>query len=171
MYILPAIEEDIPFLVRLINESYRGESNQGWTSEKHLLDGVRITPEQMFDQMLIPSGQFFKYQQGNDKPLGNVYLEIEEDSLYLGMLAVSPESQGKGIGKAILDFAFEYACKNQLKRVYLTVLSQRKELLEWYKKHGYKPSGHSKPFQGDNTHYIPKIPLDLIYMEKWVQGH
>jgi ribosomal protein S18 acetylase RimI-like enzyme len=167
--IVPATLSDIPFLVNLINESYRGASTKGWTSERHLLDGVRITSEQLADQMHFSGGHFFKYEEEPNNPLANVYLEIEKDSLYLGMLAVSPEIQGKGIGKGILNFAEKYAVDHQLKRIYMTVLAPRTELIEWYIRQGYRDTGKRKPFLGDTLHYIPKVPLELIYMEKFLE--
>jgi len=165
--IIPANESDIPGLVELINDSYRGAlSLKGWTSESHLLAGVRTTQDQLRELMVIPNASFFKYEEEFNKPLASVYLEIESDSLYLGMLTVNPELQGRGIGKALLDFAYHYGFIHQLTRVYISVLSPRIELIEWYERNGYIQTGERKEFLGDGKHYIPKVPLELIYMEK-----
>lgn len=54
---------------------------------------------------------------------------------YLQVLAVSPESQGKGIGKALLTFITEQADKNQLP-VYLETLVESNARI--YEKHGFR---------------------------------
>src|ERR1700759_310499 len=100
--VTPANEKDIPALNILVNSAYRGEqSKQGWTTEADLLDGIRTDEKSLRELMLQPGSAILKYEEEN-KILGCVHLKQEGNKIYLGMLTVSPQLQGKGIGKILL---------------------------------------------------------------------
>ena len=86
--------------------------------------------------------------------------------MYLGLLTVSPTLQTKGIGKQLLIEAEKYAKSQRCSFVEMTVISIRTELIEWYKKHGYKDIGEKKPFPNDLKFGIPKQPLEFIVMQR-----
>ena len=51
----PLIKEDIAELVILINSAYRGESSKkGWTTEAHLLGGIRTDEQSVLDLINTP---------------------------------------------------------------------------------------------------------------------
>ncbi len=84
--VIPAGYKDIPELVQLINSAYRGESSKkGWTTEAHLLDGDLRTDEETLKQLIDSSGSFLKYTEENII-MGCVYLQKQNEKLYLGML-------------------------------------------------------------------------------------
>ena len=85
----------------------------------------------------------FKCEDEN-RLIGCVYLSENNESLYLGMLTVSPLLQGKGIGKSLLKFADEFAMEKKLQTIEMTVISIRKELIDWYKSKGYVDTGIKK---------------------------
>lgn len=153
----------------LINAAYRGEeSKKGWTTEAEILGGIRIdemTLKAMLDQ---GKGAIMKYTGMDGEMLGTVYLEVKMPSLYLGMFAVSPLAQNKGIGKALLSFAEGFALVNGCDRITITVISTRGELIDWYKRHGYVPTGHSIAFADIKGRFgDPKVEaIDLIEMHK-----
>jgi len=100
--IAPAGLNDIPQLNSLVNSAYRGESaKKGWTHEADLIAGELRTDENVLKGMLTnPNAVILKYTQ-DGKIIGCVYLEKQQDHLYLGMLSVSPDVQARGIGKKI----------------------------------------------------------------------
>lgn len=169
MFITKATPTDIPELNQLINSAYRGEtSKNGWTTEAEILDGIRIDEETLSTYFTQNNVTILKCSNENSEILGTVYLELKTPKLYLGMFAVSPFVQGKGIGKMLLKSAEEFAIVNKCDRIAISVISNRAELIEWYIRHGYKATGHSITFEEiENRFGDPKIDeIRLISMEK-----
>jgi len=162
-----ATEKDIPALNVLINSAYRGDSSkQGWTTEADLLGGIRTDEESLKEMMQNANASILKYEEEN-KILACVYLKKEGNKLYLGMLTVSPQLQNKGIGKILLKASEDEARKRNCVAIFMTVISQRPELINWYKKHGYIDTGEKKPFPENDPRFgIPKTKLEFIVMEK-----
>jgi ribosomal protein S18 acetylase RimI-like enzyme len=153
----------------LINSAYRGESSKkGWTSEADLLGGIRTDEEGLINTINKETTFLLKYVE-NDKIIGCVQLEKQEGKLYLGMLTVSPELQGGGVGKKLLQAAEIYAKSLDLPIVTMTVISARSELIAWYERHGFQKTGEKKPFpMNDPKIGLPRQFLEFIVMEKKV---
>ncbi|WP_379090742.1 GNAT family N-acetyltransferase [Pedobacter sp. UC225_65] len=167
--ITTASEQDAKELNVLINAAYRGEeSKKGWTTEAEILGGLRIDEMTLKGMLAQGEGTIVKYTGSGEEILGTVYLEIKMPALYLGMFAVSPLSQSKGIGKALLSFAEDFALAHGCDRITLTVISIREELIDWYKRHGYVPTGHSIAFEDIEGRFgDPKVDaIELIEMQK-----
>lgn len=165
--ITKANKKDIPELNILVNSAYRGESSKiGWTTEEHLLEGIRTDEKgllQTFENELIT---VLKYTQ-NDKIIGTVSLEKQGTRLYLGMLTVSPELQSGGIGKQLLKASEAFAKQEKIFKIVMTVISVRTELINWYERHGYVRTGEKKPFPMDDPNFgKPKEFLEFIVLEK-----
>ncbi len=166
--ISPATEADIPALAILVNSAYRGESSKkGWTTEADLLGGIRTSEESLRAMLLNPNALILSYIEA-DKLLGCIYLETKGADLYLGMLTVSPDTQATGIGKKLLLAAEKIAVDKQCRAITMTVIAQRHELIAWYERRGYRPTGETQPFPNDPRFGIPKQPLEFIVMEKIV---
>jgi ribosomal protein S18 acetylase RimI-like enzyme len=161
---------DIPRLNLLVNSAYRGEySKKGWTTEADLLDGIRTDEQALRDIMDEPESFFLKYVL-DETIVACVHLRKDEEQLYLGMLTVSPDLQAKGIGKQLLLAAENEARKRDCGALYMTVISVRKELIEWYQRHGYVDSGIRKPFPSNDPRFgIPKMPLEFVVLRKEVR--
>jgi len=101
--------------------------------------------------------------------LGCVHLKKDGKNLHLGLLTVSPEEQGKGIGKQLLKAAEEEAKKSDCEYIQMEVISVRKELIEWYFRNGYMKTGAARPFEKNSCFGIPKLPLEFIELEKLVE--
>lgn len=162
-----ATAADAPSLNKLVNAAYRGDtSRQGWTTEADLLDGTRIDEDALRELLQQPNTAVLKYEETNDL-LGCVELRRENDKLYLGMLSVQPNTQGKGIGKKLLAAAEEFAKEKKCPKIFMTVISVRKELIDWYIRHGYVLTGERKPFNMPDTRWgIPKQNLEFVVLEK-----
>jgi len=169
MNISIATMADIPSLVVLVNSAYRGEgAKKGWTTEADLLDGIR-TDASSLTAMLNKTGATMLLYRNNEGLLaGCVYLEQQPDTVYLGMLTVSPLLQAGGIGKQLLQAAEDFAKRNGVDNISMTVISVRHELIAWYERHGYAKTGETKPFPTDPAFGIPKQPLEFIAMKKMI---
>lgn len=164
--ITPATAADIPALNQLVNSAYRGDSSRkGWTTEADLLDGIRTDDAGLQAMLDNPSAEILTYKVDNQL-LGCVYLEKKADALYLGMLTVSPELQAGGIGRTLLGAAENQARAQGCRAVTMTVIPQRTELIAWYQRRGYQPTGETQPFPTGPQFGLPKEPLSFIVLEK-----
>ena len=165
-FIRPAQLSDIPQLEKLVNSAYRGDSSRkGWTTEADLLDGIRTSTESLSELLQQPDSLVLLFEQDNQL-IGCVSLQKQRHQLYLGMLTVAPDLQAKGIGKQLL-FASEKTARDwNCSAITMTVISVREELIAWYRRHGYTPTGERKPFPDDPKFGIMKQPLEFIVLEK-----
>lgn len=159
---------DIAAIKDLLNISYRGEtSKQGWTTEANLIAGdIRSDENNVKEVMLLPGSVFLIYREEEKIITGCVNLQQHVEKIYLGMFGVSPLSQGTGIGKQLLKAAEEYAESLYCKSIYMTVISVRTELINWYKRHGYTDTGERKPFTEDGVTGKHLQALEFMVMEK-----
>lgn len=165
--ITPAVPADISSLNKLVNSAYRGESaTKGWTHEAHLIEGnVRTDESTLLELITKPGSVILKYMDSGEI-LGSVHLENKGDKLYLGMLTVSPEAQAGGIGRKLLRAAEEHARKEGLDAITMTVISVRKELIDWYERNGYHSTGEHQPFPDDPRFGTPRQNIEFIVLEK-----
>jgi ribosomal protein S18 acetylase RimI-like enzyme len=159
--------EDVTPLEKLINSAYRGEtSKQGWTTEANLLEGKRITADELIEIIKNKENTILKYTN-SEQIIGSVLLVNKGNKLYLGMLTVSPQLQNSGIGKKLLQEAEVHALASGLPKIVMTVISIREELIAWYSRHGFVDTGVREPFPlNDTDAIITNRPLEFIVMEK-----
>ncbi len=163
-----ATTSDIKAIKHLLNSAYRGEtSKQGWTTEAHLIGGEQRTDEEsVLQTMQLPESIFLKYTNEQNELIGCVNLQQHQQKLYLGMFSVSPQLQGGGIGKHLLQAAEEFAKHLHCVSIYMLVISVRTELIQWYERHGYKDTGERELFKEDTITGKHLQPLEFIVMEK-----
>lgn len=161
--------KDATVITQLLNSAYRGESSQqGWTTESHLIGGeVRTIPKEVEELITQPDSVFLKYT--TEEIIGCVNLQKHEDKIYLGMLSVKPGLQGGGIGKKLLSAADEYAKQLGCIAVYMTVISVRTELIDWYLRHGFIDTNIRKPFEEDGVSGNHLQKLEFAVLEKKLQ--
>jgi ribosomal protein S18 acetylase RimI-like enzyme len=163
-----ATPEDIPALAQLVNQAYRGDrSRLGWTTEADLIDGTRIDEPALRTLLDNPAGQLI-IGQSDEKLISCVYVEKQSDRLYLGMLTVDPQTQGQGIGKQMLAAADRYAEEQECSAITMTVVAQRPELIAWYERHGFRPTGETLPFPEETRFGVPRQTLSLLVLRKAV---
>jgi ribosomal protein S18 acetylase RimI-like enzyme len=147
----------------LVNSVYRGEnSKKGWTTEAYMLDGIRIDKESL-KKIISKKDNVIILAINEGEIIGCVHLEQKGSRCHLGMLSVNVNYQDKGIGKKIMEHSEEYA-KNEMKCsiMEMKVISQRKELIDFYIRRGYKITGESEPFLL-NTHFGEPKSSDLYF--------
>jgi GNAT superfamily N-acetyltransferase len=162
-----ATPADAGRISELVNSAYRGDyARQGWTTEADILDGSRTDANALKDVIARPGTVILKYMEGNEI-FGCVELALEARNLYLGMLTVEPRLQSKGIGKLLLNAGEAFARESHCSKIYMTVITVRSELIQWYERHGYVDSGKRKPFAFSDPRFgQPKQPLEFMVMEK-----
>ena len=138
-----ATVEDIPALVELVNGVYRGKNAlKGWTSEAKILDGQRIDSTMLQEIMANPKERIFVLDVGGELQ-GCVQVSESGASVFLGMLSVPVELQGKGLGANLIKFVEVYAQERGFQSVKMHVLDVRSELISYYERKGYAGTGET----------------------------
>lgn len=149
--------EDAVRIVALVESAYRGErSRRGWTTEADYLDGQR-TDLAMVQEILTARGNAILLLEGSTA-LGCAHLRREGRVAWFGLFAVQPELQGRGIGGALLAAAELFAYERwRCRELRMMVISLRAELIAWYERRGYRPTGERAPFPyGDERFGRPR---------------
>ncbi|MDU0370034.1 GNAT family N-acetyltransferase [Hymenobacter endophyticus] len=165
----PATNADIPALTRLVNCAYRGEaSEQGWTTEAHLLAGQRTDEDDLRDHLQAPGATFLLARTATQEVIGSVFLQQQGPDLYLGMLSVEPTLQAQGLGRQLVTAAEAHARQLGCTGIRITVISVRHELLAWYERLGFRRTGATVDFPTDTRFGIPRQtePLVLLVLRK-----
>lgn len=167
-----ARDKDLEEISDLVNSAYRGESSKkGWTTEADFLGGQRTDPQSLSEMIQSTSSQsILIYRDKNMDLLGCVYLKKESNGcVYLGMLTVKPNQQAQGLGKKMIQFAETFVRKNwNCKKIRMTVITLRIELIQWYERRGFYRTGIKEPFPyGDSRFGMPTRPdLEFEVLEK-----
>ena len=156
--------EDIPALVALVTSAYRGEASRaGWTTEADFLDGNRIDPDVLREDIGRPRSRVVVAEPaaGTDaagEMLACAHVADVHGAGYFGMFAVRPGLQRAGVGNDVLVECERIARDDWgLPAMRMTVIDLREELIAWYERRGYRRTGTFKPFPyGDPRFGIPK---------------
>jgi len=163
-----AHKDDIPGIVTLVNAAYRGDTSRlGWTTEAELLDGQRTDTDEIASFIEVPDSLILVCIK-NREVIGSLYLQSTPDGVKLGMLAIQPTLQGGGIGRQFLCMAEEVArAKWGAKKITMTVITLREELIAYYERRGYRRTGVICEFPSGENFGIPKVSgLALEVLEK-----
>ncbi|KGM12972.1 GNAT family N-acetyltransferase [Cellulomonas bogoriensis] len=168
-----ATAADAGAVAALVQSAYRGESSRaGWTTEADLLDGQRADAAMVTDLVAAPGSLVLLGLEG-PQVVACCHLERRGTHAYLGMFAVTPARQGGGLGRSMLDAAGTLVRERWSAGVLeITVLEQRTELIDWYRRRGFVPDGTVHPFPyGDERYGVPRRPdLRLVGMVAPVPG-
>jgi len=142
-------------------------SREGWTSEADLLEGVRTTEEEI-RSLVERKGSMILLCVRRDEIVGSVHLERDEPDCYLGLLVVRPDLQAGGIGKRLMAVAEKCAVDAwSPRKMRMTVISTRTELIAYYERRGYRRTGRTEPFPDDGSHGTPRsADLHFDVLEK-----
>jgi ribosomal protein S18 acetylase RimI-like enzyme len=166
---------DIPPVVELVQYAYRGgkPSERQWTGEEHLVRGPRITPEGLAALIDAKDSVVLLYEQqadGNEptRILGCIHCDKKGHDGHIAMLAVDPDQQSGGTGRALMQAAEEHArTKYGAKRMVGEVISGRPELMSWYERMGYRATGQVEPFLGPESGVTPLVEgLHFVIISK-----
>src|SRR5438309_11983443 len=142
---------DVEALVRLINSAFR--------VEEPFIEGDRVDAAGVRSYMA--KGKFLVAEDSTGLA-ACVYVQLDNDRGYLGLLGVDPSRQGTGLGRKMMDAAEGYFREAGCKTVNLRVISARTPLPSFYRHLGYYETG-TAPFAPD----VPvKVPCHYIVMAK-----
>ncbi|MBN8726861.1 MAG: GNAT family N-acetyltransferase [Xanthomonadales bacterium] len=153
-----ATDADIPAILGLVQSAYRGEASRaGWTTEADLLDGQRTDPAGIAEIIDEPDGLLL-LAEADGELVACIHLERMERAAYFGMFSVRPTLQAQGIGRAVLAEAERRVREDWgATEMRMTVISLRDELIAWYGRRGYHPTGQQQPFPyGDARFGLPR---------------
>ena len=155
MILKVAHQNDAQAICDLLNRAYRG--TDGWTTEGALISGHRCVVGDIEKEIQSPETTYLICQD-EDSLQACIAVTQSEKGAYLGSFSVLPELQGKGIGKAVLKQAEDFA-KSTLKTdcFLVSVLAGRDELFAYYERRGYKRNGNVSPFP---THLDVGMPVN-----------
>jgi ribosomal protein S18 acetylase RimI-like enzyme len=155
-----AVPADVAAIVALVTSAYRGEqSKAGWTTEADLIGGQRTDPEAVLEAISRPGSRMRLARAPSGDLVGCCQLERKVDRVcYFGMFAVSPVLQARGVGRRILDDAERVAREEwSAGTMEMTVITQRRDLIDWYVRRGYAFTGEMRAFPyGDERFGQPR---------------
>lgn len=149
---------DAPAIAALVESAYRGDASRvGWTTEADLLDGQRTDVDGVLAAIAAPDTRIVLARR-DGRLVGCANLQRQPDAAYFGMFAVVPGLQGGGIGDALLRECERIARDEwRLPRLNMSVIWLRAELIDWYRRRGYRETGERRPFPyGDARFGLPR---------------
>lgn len=166
--ITTATTADAEAIATLVNEAYRPQSGLGgWTHESTLVSGNRINADQVAAAIKREHSIILVAVAGS-RPAACVHVEKEGNTGHIGMLAVKPSAQRKGVGTRMLTAA-ERCAQETLgaDRFVLSVLSAREELISFYLRRGYQRTNIRAGYPVAAGVGIPKrADLAVEFLEK-----
>ena len=156
--------DDVAALHPLIERAYRGDTAKaGWTHEADLLFDDRTSADELTALVADPD-RVILLAHRDGALVGCVQVaRIGDDRAYLGMLTVEPSLQASGLGRRLLAAAeAEAVARFAARRMEMTVIHRRAELIAWYQRRGYAPTGETRPFPVAP----PRPELDFVVLEK-----
>ena len=128
--------DDVPRIVALLNAAF--------ARERAFVDRDRTSAPEITHYLGL--GTFF-VADGEDGALAScMYLEQRGDRLYLGMLAVNPAQQGRGLGRQMMVEAERQAASLGCRAIDIRIVDRRTELPPFYRALGFVENG-TEPFE------------------------
>ncbi|GAA4525229.1 GNAT family N-acetyltransferase [Brachybacterium paraconglomeratum] len=169
-----AHDHDADVLVALVQAAYRGEG--GWTTETHLVDGQRTDADEIREMLADPSVTLLVAERRSSdgsgtEVVGCCYTRRDPtdadgiDRAELGLFAVHPSAQSRGLGARLLEAQAEQQRTAGVDVLMIQVLQSRPELHTWYERHGFVRTGLSVPFAG-NVDWLKVAGLGMDVMER-----
>jgi len=171
-----AILSDIEALLDLVESAYRGQrSRAGWTTEADMLEGQRTDRAELEQLIADPRARIVLGLDGAEADgadpgraplLGCVLAKSEGEGVaHIGLFAVRPTAQARGVGRALLEEA-ERVSRTELgaSTAKMTVIEQRLELIAWYGRRGYAATGDTEPFPYGNARFGIPLRADLRFV-------
>lgn len=136
-----ARESDHPFIFSM-SPHLAEVAKLGW----HTDDAIRKMQDDYISKMLSQSSEpnVTYIAESNGLPLGFIHVRTHKDSISgeicgtVPLLAVSPESQGAGVGKLLIARGENWAKNLGCRLLHLEVFANNKKADVFYKKNGFK---------------------------------
>ncbi|NMP17707.1 GNAT family N-acetyltransferase [Thalassotalea sp. Y01] len=137
-----AQEMDHPFIFAL--SPYLAEVAQ---LEWHTNDAIQKMQDDYISEMLAETSKpsITLIAESNNVPLGFIHVRTHNDSISdetcgtIPLLAVSPKSQGLGLGKLLIEHAEKWAKNLGCRLLHLEVFANNEKAEGFYQNMGFKP--------------------------------
>jgi GNAT superfamily N-acetyltransferase len=161
-----ATDDDVGAVVALVQAAYRGDAASArWTTEAELVRGQRVDAA-MLHEALADHHTVVLVHEGEAGALDACceLRSIGGGVVELGMFAVDPAAQGAQLGRAVLEAAERHAARAlDARRIVLSVIDVRHELIEWYERRGYRRTGVHRRFPYGDERYGTPVRDDLRF--------
>ena len=152
-------KNDIPECVEVIRESFLTIANEfGFTEENApRFTAFATNKERLYWHYDNVNRYMYAYYDG-EKLVGYYSLVMVEDSeCELQNLCVLPYYRHKGIGKELLQHAFDQAREKKCVKINIGIVEENKVLRRWYESNGFYHKGAEK---------LDFFPFTCGYMER-----
>jgi ribosomal protein S18 acetylase RimI-like enzyme len=162
--------DDLAAVADLVNAAYRGAGGDaGWTSEVGLVDGQRTTAAALQEELATSDAISILVLREAKQLLACVRLERAagirgQPICHIGMLAVRPAAQDRGLGGIMLHRAEADGMSRGAQAARITVVSVRESLIAWYERQGYRRTGATEPFPYEGTRFGTPLRPDLRFV-------
>lgn len=162
---------DIENLVCLINQAYRTDSGNSWTSEQNIVAGDRINAQQLKQTLAQENFCLFIAEMVEDLEsvlVSCIGLTFLQNSVEIGTFCVASAWQNQGIGKQMLAHAERKALEifPAFQQYEMYVLHVRTELIQYYERCGYSKTACVESYPIGANVGQPLIDLQLQQMSK-----
>ncbi|KAF7176386.1 hypothetical protein CNMCM7691_002515 [Aspergillus felis] len=165
-----ATPSDAPQIQQLVQSAFRAsDPRPNWIGDTTLASGFSIETTEILSAITAPNSAFLLATDPTGALIACVGISRKitdhADLARFFFLAVDEAYQRFGIGRKILAYAEGY-CQKQwgVSRGGLNALSTREELIQWYLRCGYQPTGEVTPFPVEKFTEIA-LPEDLCFVE------
>jgi len=142
-----ATADDVPRIVALLNAAF--------AMERDFIDKDRTSAPEI--QRYMTTGTFFVVDGDANTLSSCMYLEQRAERLYLGMLAVNPSQQGRGVGRRMMAAAERQAESLGCTAIDIRIVNRRTELPPFYRALGFVDNGTEpleEPLLTKPAHFI-----------------
>src|SRR5471032_1318337 len=122
-----ATAADVPAIVALLNAAF--------AMERAFIDKDRTSAGEI--ARYLGTGTFLVLDAGEGALASCMYVEQRGDRLYLGMLAVSPDQQKRGLGRTMMTAAGRHATALGCRAIDIRIVNLRTELPPFYRALGF----------------------------------
>jgi GNAT superfamily N-acetyltransferase len=122
---------DVPGIVALLNAAF--------AMERAFIDKDRTSAPEI--ERYMTTGRFFVVDGDGGALASCMYLEPRGERLYLGMLAVNPSQQGRGLGRQMMAAAERHAVALGCSAIDIRIVNRRTELPPFYRALGFVDNG------------------------------
>ncbi len=162
----PATPEQAAVLCELINQAYRGDG--GWTRETALVAGDRISQaavSALIDRQAPHLATAHLMTAHRHRELvACIQLTLTGDAAHLGLFSVWPALQGQGVGHRVLALAEAHGAALGARRITMSVLNRRPELIDYYLRRGYRRVVGTDPYPIHQNVGTPRV--DGLLLER-----
>ncbi|KAJ5794019.1 hypothetical protein N7457_000618 [Penicillium paradoxum] len=162
-----ATEADASELQQLVESAFRAnDSRNGWTDDLGLSSSFRIDVEEILAMIIKPDSVMLMATNDLNTLVGSIgTAKRGPNNARLFMLAIDPSQQRSGIGRQVLAYAEGYCRRTWgVTTLELNALSNRKQLISWYSRHGYRETGKTTVFPREKFEKLA-LPESLCFVE------